>query len=362
MQSYKKNRNFANFFDIRMIISDLYSTLKPFIEATPKGQVFVLVDSNTATKCMPILSESIGCVPHQIIVIAAGEANKNIAVVQQIWDALLKGGATRNALLINLGGGMVTDLGGFAAATYMRGIRYVNVPTTLLAMVDASSGGKTGFDYRGVKNLVGCFAQPEATLVYLPFLDTLLVDEWLSGYAEMLKHGLLDSVSHWSKLLELDVNDPKCSISSELLAANMAVKERIVATDPKEKGERKLLNFGHTIGHAIEEVYVSEGREVKHGYCVLWGMVAEVYLSVVKLGLDRHVLTQLSHLMIAYYGRPKCDCRQRDKLIDWMRKDKKNRVSDEIHFTLLRGIGDGVWDQTVSRAELDEALEYLFSL
>ena len=282
--------------------------------------------------------------------------------MQQIWDALLKGGATRNALLINLGGGMVTDLGGFAAATYMRGIRYVNVPTTLLAMVDASSGGKTGFDYRGVKNLVGCFAQPEATLVYLPFLDTLPVDEWLSGYAEMLKHGLLDSVSHWSKLLELDVNDPKCSISSELLAANMAVKERIVATDPKEKGERKLLNFGHTIGHAIEEVYVSEGREVKHGYCVLWGMVAEVYLSVVKLGLDRHVLTQLSHLMIAYYGRPKCDCRQRDKLVDWMRKDKKNRVSDEIHFTLLRGIGDGVWDQTVSRAELDEALEYLFSL
>ena len=255
-----------------------------------------------------------------------------------------------------------TDLGGFAAATYMRGIRYVNVPTTLLAMVDASSGGKTGFDYRGVKNLVGCFALPEATLVYLPFLDTLPIDEWLSGYAEMLKHGLLDSVSHWSKLLELDVNDPKCSISSELLAANMAVKERIVATDPKEKGERKLLNFGHTIGHAIEEVYVSEGREVKHGYCVLWGMVAEVYLSVVKLGLDRHVLTQLSHLMIAYYGRPKCDCRQRDKLIDWMRKDKKNRVSDEIHFTLLRGIGDGVWDQTVSRAELDEALEYLFSL
>ena len=293
---------------------------------------------------------------------SAGEANKNIAVVQQIWDALLKGGATRNALLINLGGGMVTDLGGFAAATYMRGIRYVNVPTTLLAMVDASSGGKTGFDYRGVKNLVGCFAQPEATLVYLPFLDTLPVDEWLSGYAEMLKHGLLDSASHWSKLLELDVNDPKCSISSELLAANMAVKERIVATDPKEKGERKLLNFGHTIGHAIEEVYVSEGREVKHGYCVLWGMVAEVYLSVVKLGLDRHVLTQLSHLMIAYYGRPKCDCRQRDKLVDWMRKDKKNRVSDEIHFTLLRGIGDGVWDQTVSRAELDEALEYLFSL
>ena len=345
-----------------MIVADLHSALKPYLELTPKGQVFMLVDSNTATKCMPVLSEFIEDVAYHVIVIAAGEENKNLGTVEHIWSELVSHGATREALLLNLGGGVVTDLGGFAAATYMRGIRCVNIPTSLLAMVDASSGGKTGFDYKGVKNLIGTFTLPMETLIYLPFLHTLPADEWLSGYAEMLKHGLLDSVSHWSKLLELDVNDPKCSISSELLAANMAVKERIVATDPKEKGERKLLNFGHTIGHAIEEVYVSEGREVKHGYCVLWGMVAEVYLSVVKLGLDRHVLTQLSHLMIAYYGRPKCDCRQRDKLIDWMRKDKKNRVSDEIHFTLLRGIGDGVWDQTVSRAELDEALEYLFSL
>jgi 3-dehydroquinate synthase len=242
VQSYKKNRNFANFFDIRMIISDLYSALKPFIEATPKGQVFVLVDSNTATKCMPILSESIGCVPHQIIVIAAGEA-KNIAVVQQIWDALLKGGATRNALLINLGGGMVTDLGGLAAATYMRGIRYLNIPTSLLAMVDASAGGKTGINYSGVKNLVGCFAQPLATWVYMPFLETLPIEELLSGYAEMLKHGLLDGVAHWNALLSVDWNDSESSLSSELLALNMAVKEGIVSADPKEKGERKLLNF-----------------------------------------------------------------------------------------------------------------------
>ena len=235
-----------------MIVSDLHTALQPYLEATPRGQVFVLVDSTTATQCMPILSESIGDIPYQTIEITAGEANKNIEVVQQVWDALLSGGATRKALVVNLGGGLVTDLGGFAAATYMRGIRFVNIPTSLLAMVDASSGGKTGVDYRGVKNLVGCFAQPEATLVYLPFLDTLPVNEWLSGYAEMLKHGLLESVEHWDKLLALDVNDPKCTISPELLAENMAVKERIVTEDPQEKGVRKLLNFGHTIGHAIE--------------------------------------------------------------------------------------------------------------
>ena len=362
MQSYKKNRNFANFFDIRMIISDLYTALQPYLEATPRGQVVVLVDSTTATQCMPILSESIGDIPYQTIEITAGEANKNIEVVQQVWDALLSDGATRRALVVNLGGGLVTDLGGFAAATYMRGIRFVNIPTSLLAMVDASSGGKTGVDYRGVKNLVGCFAQPEATLVYLPFLDTLPVDEWLSGYAEMLKHGLLENLEHWNKLLALDVNDPRCTISPELLAENMAVKERIVTEDPKENGQRKLLNFGHTIGHAIEEAYVAEGKDVKHGYCVMWGMVAELYLSVIRLGFSREILSQISHLMLEYYGRPQCNCKERERLLEWMMKDKKNRVDGEIRFALLRGVGDGVWNQIVSSEELNEAIEYLFSL
>ena len=345
-----------------MVISDLYSALKPYLDATPKGQVFVLVDENTHKHCLPILAEAMGDVAYQVIVVSAGEENKALSAVEQIWSALLNGGAAREALLLNVGGGMVTDMGGFAAATYMRGIRYVNVPTSLLAMVDASSGGKTGFDYKGVKNLVGSFAMPEATLVYLPFLDTLPVNEWLSGYAEMLKHGLLDSQEHLNALLALDVNDTKCSISSEILTQNLAVKERIVAVDPKEKGDRKLLNFGHTIGHAIEEAYMAEGRDVKHGYCVLWGMVAELYLSVVKMGLDRQVLTQMSSVMLAYYGRPKCDCRQREKLVEWMMKDKKNRVAGEINFTLLRGIGDGVWNQIVSSEELNEAIEYLFSL
>ena len=345
-----------------MVISDLYSVLKPYLDATPKGQVFVLVDENTHKYCLPILAEAMGDVAYQVIVVSAGEENKALSAVEQIWSALLNGGAAREALLVNVGGGMVTDMGGFAAATYMRGIRYVNVPTSLLAMVDASSGGKTGFDYKGVKNLVGSFAMPEATLVYLPFLDTLPVNEWLSGYAEMLKHGLLDSQEHLNTLLALDVNDTKCSISSDILTQNLAVKERIVEADPKEKGERKLLNFGHTIGHAIEEAYMAEGRDVKHGYCVLWGMVAELYLSVVKIGLDRQVLTQMSRVMLEYYGRPECNCKDRERLVEWMLKDKKNRVAGEINFSLLRAIGDGVVDQTVTREELDEALEYLFSL
>lgn len=345
-----------------MVISDLYSALKPYLDATPKGQVFVLVDENTHKHCLPILAEAMGDVAYQVIVVSAGEENKALSAIEQIWSALLNGGAAREALLVNVGGGMVTDMGGFAAATYMRGIRYVNVPTSLLAMVDASSGGKTGFDYKGVKNLVGSFAMPEAILVYLPFLDTLPVNEWLSGYAEMLKHGLLDSQEHLNALLALDVNDTKCSISSEILTQNLAVKERIVAVDPKDKGDRKLLNFGHTIGHAIEEAYMAEGKDVKHGYCVLWGMVAELYLSVVKMGCPRELLTQMSRVMLEYYGRPECNCKDRERLVEWMLKDKKNRVAGEINFSLLRAIGDGVVDQTVTREELDEALEWLFSL
>lgn len=345
-----------------MIVSDLHSALMPYLEKTPAGQVFVLVDEHTAAKCMPMLVAALDGVTAKSITIKAGEEQKTLATVEQIWGAMYEHHATREALLINLGGGMVTDLGGFAAATYMRGIRYVNIPTSLLAMVDASAGGKTGFNYRGVKNMIGSFAQPEQTLVYMPLLESLPVKEWLSGYAEMLKHGLLDSPEHWNKLLALDVNDEKCSISSGLLAENMAVKERIVAADPTEKGLRKLLNLGHTVGHAIEEAYHADGRSVPHGYCVLWGMVAELYLSVVKMGLDKQVLTQMSSVMLEYYGRPECNCKERERLVEWMMRDKKNKVAGEIIFSLLRAIGDGVVDQTVTREELDEAMEYLFSM
>jgi 3-dehydroquinate synthase len=281
-----------------MIVTDLYSALKPYLEAVPKGQVFVLTDSNTHKHCMPTLAAAMADVAYETIVVTAGEESKTLAAAEQVWSQLLTKGATREALLVNLGGGVVTDLGGFVASTYMRGIKCVNIPTSLLAMVDASSGGKTGVNFGGVKNLIGSFSLPLASVVYTPFLASLPADEWLSGYAEMLKHGLLDSMEHWCKVMALDVNDNECVIPDELLAENMSVKERIVAADPKEKAVRKLLNLGHTVGHAIEEAYAKEGREVKHGYCVMWGMVAELYLSVIKMGLSREVLRQMTHLML----------------------------------------------------------------
>jgi 3-dehydroquinate synthase len=344
-----------------MIISDLHTALLPYLEATPNKQVFVLTDANVAS-CYPTL---IGKYPHCIL--PAGDNNKSLHSVELVWQFLLENGATRDALLLNIGGGMITDLGGFVAATYMRGIRCVNIPTSLLAMVDASTGGKTGINILGLKNLVGTFTQPSATLIYPPFLNTLSENEILSGYAEMLKHGLIADPAHFYALLAIELQMPYSELFAPLLSDSIQVKRQIVSADFQEKGLRKALNFGHTIGHAIEESYAVQGRTVAHGYCVLWGMVAELYLSVIKMGCPRNVLTQMSHLMISLYGRPECNCRQVETLKHWMLKDKKNFIEasssrPQISFTLLRNIGETVVDQTVSDSELDEALEYLFSL
>ena len=224
----------------------------------PQGQLFVLTDSHTTEYCLPLLAEFIGDMPYHLLTLEAGERSKTLTSVQRVWDFLLQHRATREALLINLGGGMITDLGGFAAATYMRGIRFVNIPTTLLAMVDASSGGKTGIDYNGIKNGIGTFTQPLATLIHPNFLRTLPATELLSGFAEMLKHALIASPEEWIRLLQLAQEElPQAQFVAALserglLHNSIAIKEQVVAQDPREAGMRKILNFGHTIGHAIE--------------------------------------------------------------------------------------------------------------
>ena len=341
--------------------------LSSLLSDLPEGQLFVLTDSHTKVHCLPIFTESIGNFSYYLLTLEAGEVTKNLTSVQLVWDFLLKHRATREAVLVNLGGGMITDLGGFAAATYMRGIRFVNIPTTLLAMVDASSGGKTGFDYKGVKNAIGTFTPPLATLIHLDFLRTLPAEDLLSGFAEMLKHALIASQEEWVNLLQLLQEElPHEQLvealgSTGVLQASIAIKEKVVAQDPHETGLRKILNFGHTVGHAIESAAL-EHNALPHGYCVLWGMVAEVYLSVVKLGCSREVLQQLTQIMLQYYGRPQCNCKQREQLIQRMYQDKKNSANRTPNFTLLRAVGEPEINQYVSEKDIDEALEYLFSL
>ena len=341
--------------------------LSSLLSDLPKGQLFVLTDSHTKVHCLPLFAEFIGENPYHLLTLEAGEEHKNLASVQVVWDFLLKHHATREAILINLGGGMITDLGGFAAATYMRGIRFVNIPTTLLAMVDASSGGKTGFDYQGAKNAIGTFTPPLATLIHPEYLHTLPATELLSGFAEMLKHALIASKEEWVILLQLAQEEllqhqlVEELITTGALQASMAIKEKVVAQDPRETGWRKILNFGHTIGHAIESAAL-ENNPQPHGYCVLWGMVAEVYLSVVKTGCPREVLQQLTQIMLQWYGRPQCDCRQREQLTARMYQDKKNNANCSPNFTLLEDIGKPLINQHIAEADIDEALEYLFSI
>lgn len=297
--------------------------------------------------------------------LTVSEEKKSLETVQQIWDFLFAHGITRRGLLICIGGGVLTDLGGFAAATYKRGIDYVNVPTTLLAMIDASTGGKTGVNYGGLKNSIGCFAPPVETLIWTGWLQTLPAKEMLSGFGEMLKTGLIVE-GLWSALMRYDLDTMPLETLKPLIAQCVEAKERIVAADPKEEGLRKVLNFGHTFGHALEEIQMVNGQSSNgtwlHGYAVVYGMIAELYLSVTKVGCSKEPLQQLTQVMLHYYGKPDCKCSDREALIALMQQDKKNECTAQINCTLIQHIGSPLVNQVITPEEAHEALEYLFSL
>lgn len=295
------------------------------------------------------------------------EQSKSLETVQQIWDWFFELGLTRRDEVVAVGGGALTDMVGFACATYKRGVPYVNVPTTLLAMVDASTGGKTGINYRGLKNSIGVFAAPKETIIDTKWLETLPVKEMLSGFGEMLKTGLLDAAL-WPDVLQYDLETMPLDDLKPLITRCVDVKERFVHADPHEEGLRKVLNLGHTFGHALEEVTVNglmdEGMNgvMPHGYAVVYGMIAELYLSVTKLGCEKEPLQQLTQVILHYYGRPQCKCSDREKLVRLMQQDKKNERAAEINCTLLRGVGEPVINQVITPDEALEALDYLFSL
>ncbi len=310
--------------------------------------------------------------PYPTLRIKIDESVKSLETVTQIWDFLFAQDLTRRGLLIAVGGGVLTDLAGFAAATYKRGIDYINIPTTLLAMVDASSGGKTGFNYHGLKNSIGAFYPPVETIISTEWLPTLPADQFLSGFGEMLKTGLIDEglpvtgYGLWDQLLQYDLDTMPLDTLAPLIEQCVAVKEHIVQADPRESGLRKALNLGHTFGHALEEISIvnrqSSNRQLLHGYAVVYGLIAELYLSVVKLGCPKEPLQQLTQLMLHYYGKPQCKCSDRDALIALMQHDKKNERAAEINCTLIRSVGQPVINQVITPDEANEALEYLFSL
>lgn len=342
-----------------MLCKDIHSALLPILARYESDQICYVLDKNCAT--LPTHSRLIQ--GENSLLLAVQESHKSLETVQQIWDFLFEHDITRRGLLVAIGGGVLTDMAGFAAATYKRGIDYVNIPTTLLAMIDASSGGKTGFNYHGLKNSIGAFYPPVETLICPEWIQTLPTQEFLSGYAEMLKTGLLNT-KLWPQLLQYDLDTMDVAALTPLIEQCVGVKERIVAADPNEEGLRKALNLGHTFGHALEEILMDNSQLaiLPHGYAVLYGLIAELYLSVTKLHCAKDPLQQLTQIMLHYYGKPQCKCSDREKLIRLMQQDKKNERAAEINCTLIRSVGSPVLNQTITSEEANEAWEYLFSL
>lgn len=321
-------------------------------------KIFILTDQTTHDMCLPKLQNFLCLKGAQSIVIKAGDTNKTLDSLAEVWTALSQGGATRHSLMINLGGGMVTDLGGFAASTFKRGIDFINIPTTLLAMVDASVGGKTGINFGGLKNEIGVFSDSKFVIINTQFLDTLDHDNICSGYAEMLKHGLISDNKHWAELVGFNLAQPDLAQLQRMVAESIKVKERIVTEDPHEHGIRKALNLGHTVGHALESFAMKHGRPVLHGYAVAYGMVCELYLSARKTDFPTDKMHQTVRFILDHYGRLPYTCDDYPELLELMRHDKKN-TSGIINFTLLGGIGDIRINQTATKEEIEDALDFL---
>lgn len=323
---------------------------------SPRG-VYVLADSNTARLVWPRLrdaSPALADLP--VIEIPAGDVNKNLESLTLIWSELQRLGATRHSLMVNVGGGMVTDIGGFAASTFKRGMKFINVPTTLLAAVDASVGGKTGINFGGLKNEVGVFSQADTVVISATMFDTLPAEEIRSGYGEMLKHGLLQSDDALNSLLDFDPVADNATEMLRLVEESVEVKRRVVEADPLEKGLRKSLNLGHTVGHAFESLAMAKGAPVPHGYAVAWGIVTELVLSHMQRGFSSDDLRRIASYIERHYGVPAITCDDYPALLELMSHDKKN-VDTNINFTLLDSPGSVALDCTASADDIKAALD-----
>lgn len=341
-----------------IISQDLLRDVAEAIARCPHDRIFVLTDTTTVELCWPIIKALPEFETAQMITIGATDEHKTLESLAFVWRSLQEGGASRHSLLINVGGGMVTDLGGFAASTFKRGLAYINIPTTLLSQVDASVGGKTGINFGGLKNEIGIFNCAQSVILSSEFLRSLDQQNLLSGYAEMLKHGLISDTESWKELLRFDLEEIDYGQLGSLVAKSVQVKERIVEEDPTEKGIRKALNLGHTVGHALESLALEREKPVLHGYAVAWGMICELYLSVVKCGFPKDKFRQTVQFIRANYGDFPLDCKQYDRLFEFMKHDKKNEAGI-INFTLLADIGDIRINQQATKEEIFESLDFL---
>ncbi|WP_294298631.1 3-dehydroquinate synthase [uncultured Chryseobacterium sp.] len=338
------------------LLNDNFSQLNDFLHEKSFSKIFILVDENTHEYCLPVLLGNMETdLGFEILEIEAGEEMKNIQTANQLWEILTEMQADRKALVINLGGGVITDMGGFVASTYKRGIPFINIPTTLLSMCDASIGGKTGIDLMHYKNMVGTFTFPERIFVYPKFLETLPFKELRSGFAEMLKHGLIADKMHWENLIR--INKPDMVGIIPHIETSMNIKQEVVDKDFQEKNIRKTLNFGHTIGHAVESLCLRQGNPVLHGEAVAMGMITETYLAYLDQLIPEEDCTLIIESIQKYYPYLDISDFKDEEIFSLLLNDKKNTDS-RINFSLLSGIGTCLFDHSCSQENITKALEF----
>ncbi|WP_432410437.1 3-dehydroquinate synthase [Rasiella sp. SM2506] len=338
--------------------ASVWDVLRETLERCKPSKVFVLVDENTEIHCLPIFTKQMPThFLFQTITIPSGEIHKTISTCTTVWQQMSDLGADRNSVLINLGGGVVTDLGGFVASTFKRGIEFLNIPTSLLAMVDASIGGKNGVDLGHLKNQVGVIRNPMAVFVCIEFLKTVPKEQITSGYAEMLKHGLIASEAYWNALKDFDVRDAK--LTEKFIWESIEIKNEVVTKDPTEKNLRKTLNYGHTLGHAIESYCLenSDKKTLLHGEAIAIGMILANYLSAQLKNFPQKKLEQTTKIFLSIYKRYDFSEHDIEQIIQLLKFDKKN-TDGNVNFVLLEDFNRYIIDQQIDNELIRSAFNF----
>jgi 3-dehydroquinate synthase len=326
--------------------------LSGFLSKQSYSKLGIITDSNSFSYCYPLLADKLP--DHLTFTFQAGEAHKNLETCTNIWTWMTENDFDRKSLIINLGGGVTGDMGGFCASTFKRGMRFINIPTTLLSQVDASVGGKLGIDFMGFKNHLGVFAEPLTVVISEEFLQTLPQRELRSGYAEVLKHGLIKSENYFHCL---KTDNWQAQAWKDIIEKSVSIKKEVVEKDPKEEGLRKILNFGHTIGHAVESHYLDTAEHLLHGEAIAIGMVAEAYLSHQKLRLPKDDLDTICDKIITVFGKVSINPEAFPSISDLCLQDKKNE-GKTINCSLLRRIGECEYNIPITREEINSALAF----
>ncbi|MEZ5025064.1 MAG: 3-dehydroquinate synthase [Chitinophagales bacterium] len=349
--------NTISLSDYSIFIDDSFSALQKFLAEKKYSDVVVIVDENTKENCLPLVQNIIAT--QNIIETQSGEENKNLSTCEQIWQQMLTFNVDRKALCINLGGGVIGDMGGFAASCYKRGIDFINIPTTLLSQVDSSIGGKLGIDFKYGKNLIGLFKNPKAVFIAAPFFKTLPQRQFINGWAEIFKHALIRDKQQWEKIASIDIFSVDMN---DIVFHSLQIKKAVVEADPFENGLRKILNFGHTIGHAIEAYSLENEKDsLLHGEAIAIGMICEAFLSEKKCGLSESALNEITTVLLKHFPKHDISNFKHEALLATMRIDKKNEGTT-IMASLLSSIGHCEYDIPINQQEIIESIAYYNAL